>query len=425
MARRLRIAWFSPLYIEGEITESKGAYLSDKLVPLIEEEFEIEFFYDGFDYYYDYPTYHYLRAAKRHEQDPFDLFFYQLEDGPAANFVRMHLALKPGVVLFHDFLFSSFGPEPILNSPWQHIARKFSDDSLPWPTRGGEFDQEGPVGFREASYAPLALFSQPAHHAEYKRLISKKIETLGSHYLPLPIDINIERGSSGLRTVCYCGSPRIEHRSHKVLQALSEIKEPFQFIWSVSKAEEAEAEELLREFSIQNTELLSNRNPDSWREVLKRSDIAIHTHFSVFAGISPYFEMSMMAGLPCVVTRFGGMEFLPDDLVIRVQPGETESVEIGAAVKELLSGSVKIPSERIQDFAREVFDRRMVAQELSTIFNNSYEFFARFNSKWNSFEGEARGSLLNEALNIVPDDCDSDVNARKMLGSVYQELGWK
>ena len=457
----LRVAWFSPLNIEGaklkiyeqqsdSIASSSSAYVSDILLPLLKNDFEIEVFHEGFESYQDFPTFHYLKAFERHAAKPFDLFFYQLEDRECCNFIRMHLGLMPGVVFFHDLLFTKDGPEPILNSPWTDVISCFknhcSGSKVAWPDRTKKFERQGPIAYREAGLSLLSLFSSERDYGEYTRQIehglSKSLleagvkNTVEASYVPFPVDpalaLKPKSDSSKLR-IGFCGSTKIEHRSHKLLEALSKTEVDYKLIWMIDSDEENLALDLLGEFGIESYEFLVFRTPSAWQELVTSLDLAVHTQFSAFGQPGPYLAMSLMAGLPVAVTRFGTTDVLPASVVFHIEAGETESSQIIELLERLSDGSKTSSLQTTRDYAAEIFDCQAVASELSSMFLKSRQYFQESLGAWDNFQFKARKSLLNEVseLYLRGSNLDSRVLsegsehfAKTVLKPIFRTLNW-
>lgn len=426
-AERKRIAWFSPLNTGAEPSSSVSAYCSDELLPLLRERYDIELFHAGFDPYRDYPTFHYLSAFSRHRRNPYDFFFYQLEDAKNCNFIRVHLGLMPGVVWFHDFIFSTFGPEPILNSPWRYVVDRFNNPAAAWPERGAELDQVGPLGFREGAWAVTAMFSNPVALAEYRRNITSKLQKSESpgesgFFVPTPASSRPrERTRSDAFRIAYCGSPQLEDRAHKLLLALRELRTPYRLQWMIEEAEQPHAQSLLQEFEISSCDLLPGRTPQRWRELSSTIDCAVHTFFSVYGQPDPYLAISLMAGIPSIVTRFGSTEYLPENIVLKVDAGDHEATQIEAALKGLSQCASVTETERIRRFALDLYASEQVARELSAAFDRSAQKLSRFGAAWHSFEERALRDLINEAPSYMADPADWD----RLAKPVFEEFGWK
>ncbi len=108
-----RIAWFCA-YSASDFLKSQSVFSS--LYPKISAEYEIDLFLDNADledlrknkiHTVAARNYHYLQAMQKHREQNYSCFFYQIEDRKECNFMRIHLALKPGIVWFHDFFLSN------------------------------------------------------------------------------------------------------------------------------------------------------------------------------------------------------------------------------------------------------------------------------------------------------------------------------
>ena len=141
MKDRLRVAWFSTLNCGEKPGGSACAYFSDEVLPHLAARFDIELFHAEFLEYRDLPTFHYLKAFERHKLNPFNLFLYQLEDSTDAHFVRAHLGLIPGAILFHDLLLYNHGPDPLRSSNWRSVVERFVGFSGGWPHPGKKAGQ--------------------------------------------------------------------------------------------------------------------------------------------------------------------------------------------------------------------------------------------------------------------------------------------
>ncbi len=421
-----RVAWFSPLHCIDRNSASVSAYASDQLLPLLRDQYEIELFHQGFESYRDFPTFNYLSAFRRHREHPYDIIFYQLEDAKTSNFLRVHVGLMPGTVWFHDLVFSNFGPEPILNSPWRTIVQKFGGINLDWPERGDEFEQQGPLGFREAAWATVPIFSNPVALNEYRRNITLRLsqsvkESPLGYYLPLPVAGRVtEHRASGTFEIAFVGTPRIEHRAHKLLQALHELGEGHKLIWLLDRSEFPAAQSLLNEFSFPGVSLVEGRSPQRWRDLLSSADCAVHTHFSVYGQPEPYLGISLMAGLPCLVSRFGPTEYLPENIVFKIEAGSQEVFQISEVLKALRTGLAPGALSQVHQFAWDIRRTEVVAAELNRIFTAEAGRIKEFDAHWRRFEREAKMALLAEAKSLAADDDAWD----RLMRPCFEEFGW-
>ena len=430
---RPRIAWFSTLE-DPRQSASVASYCSHQLLPLLKEHFEIDVFTKGMTAALSptsplqgLPIYHYLSAFERDIKRKYDIFFYQVDDSLSTRFLRVHMGQMPGMVWFHDLVFTSFGPEPILNSPWHASVSGFLSGKTEWPIRGEEIPQFGPFGFRESAFAAQALFSNPTGLAEFRRNASVTLSSVmkpASMCLPMPVDPTLERTQAVPGRIGFCGSPRIEHRAHKLLLALRHLSGPYHLHWLLDAEEKPAAEELLSEFGISQVTIVCGRSPERWAACAKDCQVAVHTLFSVYSQPDPYLAISLVLGVPSVATRFGAVEYLPDSLVAKVEAGETEATELTQAVQALLSPQGQALSSRIRDFGLQRHSRIHVANDLGFYWQNSLEAQREFRTRWRVYEMNAVESLLEEAKHLMPPP-EGGIDAWSQIGiSCAKEFGW-
>jgi hypothetical protein len=412
---KTRLAWFSCLPGDAGSENSHSAWTSGILLPILRHWFDIELFHDSFDSYQDYTSHHYLSATTRDAKAPFDLFVYQLEDAKCSQFCRVHAVLKPGLLWFHDYLFTSFGPEPILNSNWQHAVAQFHETASDFSERGTEWTQVGPHACREGAYALAALFSNHAQLADF-RARSQEFPRVSNgeppvSFLPIPVP-GIERynGNPTQGRIAWCGSPRVEHRSHKVLGALALLlsdspkRDSWYCTWLVDASEQELAQAEIDQYPALKPyiTLETGRSPEAWSRLLLRSDIALHPYFSVFGQLSPYIQISMQRGMPLITTAFAGTDSCPGELVFKVKAGEFESQEMAQTIGALLTGGVKVPTHQLAAYATELFEPRAVALGLASFIEQSLPSASLIQSNWQEYETEARKALLTELEAVAP-----------------------
>jgi len=403
---RPRVAWFTPP--EAPYSRTASGYFTKVLVPLMRRWFSIDLFTsEPRENNGVVESHHYLTAAALHRRAPYDLFFYQMEDVRELGFSRIHLGCLPGVVYFHDLLLATDGPEPILNSPWRSTLRRFWDRAAPWPGRTAEHKQPRPHAFREGGYALVPIFSNAKDHNEFQRVVAAAVpERLGrdlpSFCLPYPASLRPPSGSEAETTarVGIVGTPRIESRPHKVLEALSRIPAA-EIVWLIDDEERGAAEELLTEFGLRaRAQLVSPRAPERWAELLPTLRVGVHTLFSVYGQPGPYLSLSLAAGLPCVATDFGAVPELPSALVAKVEPGRSEAYQIERFVREFLERPVSSLRERVFTFAAEQFASEKVAGELAQIFHRAIPLVKPRLAAWERFESEAAEALALEGQGL-------------------------
>lgn len=434
LKEKLRMAWFSPLNLAGDTTTSAAAYVSELLLPRLKQHFEIELFHNSFKKHQDFPTHHFLSAFKRDQKKPFDIFFYQLEDNDLSRFLRIAVGLHPGVIWYHDLLYSNDGPEPILNSPWEPVVNKFFNSDLSWPDRGNEYFKKGPFGAREAGLGVLSLFSSVRDLGEYMRQLSRSLllrneELLTASYLPWPVDLKaLKNMKSEKFNLALRASTQIEGRTHKLFQALNGFKHDYKLKWLVDESELSLARAMLDEFSVQ-AQLIVDRGVSSWITLLNEASVALHPRFTVYGQGGPYMAASIASGAPVISTNFGDVETLPDSIVFKISPGDYEAAEITALLNELYNswkaqdGKIDLKSAA-QAYSEEFYDHYAVADELVTLLKRSTPGLKSFNEKWRRYSQEARESLLLEAPGYLPPMTEQVKVWERGLAPGFNELGW-
>lgn len=448
-SRPLRIAWFSPLATAAhDAAASLSVYFSAQIVPRLAAHFTVDLYHDRFEPVPGSAAYHYLSAAERHERQPYDIFFYQIEDRAESDFVRGVCNVIPGVTLFHDLYLTRDRPAPMANSAWTAIRGKFHDRNLPWPARDAKFDVGGPLAEREATMALAMIATSVRNVGEYRRQITDPLVSAArphesadqrSFFLPLPIPVRAPRvlagpqaapksgpGPETAATIGFAGTPRIEHRAHKLFQALRDSARPWKLVWLIEDHERDAAQALLDEFGIDFATLVGGRSPQRWQALIDEIDIALHPMFSMYGDISVYLGASMMAGLPCVVTRFVQTDHIPEGLVFKIDPGFDEALQIREILRTLHDRTMNWDPQPVHDFAHELHDPAAVADQLGAIFRALAPGSRDFLAGWQGFQADARRSLLQELADIMPLEGAAerrDVFDR-LLRPVYDELGW-
>lgn len=413
--KKLRVAWHSSLRTD---IFSKSHYFSSILLPQLRERFDIELFTDGFEELPGYRTNHFLSAELRHQKEPFDIFFYQVENGTQFHFLRSALGLHPGVTLFHDYYMTDLGPDPLTNSPWELVIDKLGDPSIAWPERETEFPRTGPQARREVGLTRVPVFTSARVHNDYQREFG--VEKLSWH-LPMPVleERMLRAVPSGdqLR-IAFCGRCAIEDRAHKLFMALHDLKTPATLSWLIDASEQDKAEELLKEFRIKNAEIIVGRNPEQWGKVAAEASVCVHTLFSVFGSTEPYLLQSMMQAKPCIVTDFADATNLPSDTVWKIRPGDTESTEIRYALEAIQKDGRLLVNEVARQFALENHGASIVAKELGLLFERSMEALRSSEEQWKILMQSASDALAKEQSRYL-----LDWN-KEQIKSVYHELGW-
>ena len=222
---------------------------------------------------------------------------------------------------------------------------------------------------RTAGAASLCLFSSERNLAEYRPLAPPE-QRLG--FLPYPIAERPTVSGEG-RAIACAGSPLCEDQMHIVLAAVAETVPNPLVLWMVSQEEEAAAGAMLRRHGL-HAELLVGRTLENWEALLARSALAIHLHVSAYGDPGPELALSMMSGVPAVVSDFADGGLLPDAVAVKVSPGERASQELRLMLERLITAPdaaarrVEIAADAL-GYGMEYFPSRAVAAELLMLVN--------------------------------------------------------
>lgn len=396
----MRVAWFSQL--PGKNVHSLSAYCSQFLLSSLMEKIEIQAFDDQLVKEKPFSAHHYLTAISEHKKNPFDLFFYLLDDSPGSGFTRMHLGWMPGIMWAHNFAFENRGPIS--------LADKHPD-----------FDS--PLGFRESRLTLDAIFSNDWIAREWRgaipsRLYSDLAPSVMNNVIPIPVDSGwIEKGARRERALGFVGDVRVESRSHKLLQALKMLNDKVRLIWLVDNI--ARAKELLVEFGVSNVELVQGVHPENWREILSRVSAAAHLRFGFYGSFSPYLEMSLMAEVPTIISEHGPAQFFPEGIAFKVLPGDDEATTLAALIPEVLLMESAPPS---REYAIARYSPSVIVKSLLETFEECKSKSKKALKRWDDIQMNARHEILKKVSAVTTSGISvfDERNAQSM-----KDLGWR
>lgn len=408
--RKLRIAWFTPLARSEEPVVTISQYCSDILLPLMRDDFEIEVF-SGLapGVHLGFPRYNTLNAYQRHRANPFDLFFYQVEDGPLGRVVRTQVGIMPGITWMHDTFLSDPGAEGIHTSPWERSLQQMLDLSLPFLERDDLPLQPQPSGDRETSVSPVVLYNNEWGEGTLHRFISGRLEyAQGGHsseYLPIPVsmipDARSTESERPLRILAY-GTTRLEGRAHKFLPAVADVKTPCALTWVIEPSERGDAQRMVNEFGLsEKVTFVEGNSPERWRTLVAQSDVALLLNSNPHGRLSPYLELSMAAAVPTVVMRSGRGERISAEHVFVVEPGLHETAQLVGVIESVSRENSRRLGAAAQSFARTENDPRQVAAKLRDIFIESAPSLAAVMRAWNGLYQRGEAALFEEIRALV------------------------
>lgn len=409
--RRLRIAFFSDL--TG--SDSLSSHCSRLLLPRLNQRLAIEAFSDSFaSQVHGVPHHHYLKAYQRHRDEPFDLFFYQLEDGRRSRFVRSSIGIVPGVTWFHDLFFLDLGPEATHTSPWEHSIKQFYDSSLPFADRSVAPHQLWPRAYRELSLSPLNLFTSQWALTESQTMLSNRIEgELGAHAsecLKVPIELGEQAplpSRSTLRVVALCGTG-LESRAHKLLAALRGLSHPWHLTWVVEGGDLRAAEMLLREFEAgERVTLATGSSPTEWSKLLASAHVAVHLRTSCFGHLAPHLQLSLASGRLTVISDMAQGEDLPEGVACKVTPGISEASQLRSILAGACEIDISAATAPARSYVASEHSPDKIAQQLIRLLSEAAVLLRAPMRRWEELYKNARSELLREVSNLMGSAADA------------------
>ena len=407
---KLRIAWFTHLARSNEVVTSISQYCTDLLLPLMKHEFEIEVFAGlPSGSHLGVPRYNTLNVYQRHRAKPFDIFFYQVEDGPLGRVVRTQVGTMPGISWMHDTFLSDPGAEGIHMSPWERSIQQLLDPSLPFLERGECPLQPQPQGYRETSLSPMVIYNSTWAEGTLRRFLTGRYEYAScghrSGTLPVPVTLIEEACSQEAgrpSEIVAASSTRLDGRAHKFLPALADCLRPVHLTWVVEPSERMDAERIIGEFGVRDrVTLVEGNSPERWRALVAKSDLALHLSSNPHTRLSPYLELSMAAGVPTVVMRVGRGETISDDVAFVIEPGLHETSQLVGIFEAVSQVDSRQFGRAGQHLVKDSNDPTLVAARLSSMFRESAPLLVDVMRAWQGLYQRAEEVLLEEIRELV------------------------
>jgi len=429
-ARKLRIAWFTHLARQNEVVTSISHYCTDLLLPLMKDEFEIEVFAGlPSGSHLGVPRHNTLNVYQRHRAHPFDIFFYQVEDGPLGRVVRTQVGTMPGISWMHDTFLSDPGAEGIHTSPWERSVQQILDLSLPFLERGDLPLQPQPQGYRETSVSPIVLYNSEWGEGTLHHFLSGRYEYAScghrSDSLPVPVmgieDARSHESGRQLEIVAV-SSTALDGRAHKFLPALADTARPAHLTWVIEPSERVDAQRMIAEFGVNDrVTLVEGNSPERWRALVAQSDLALHLSSNPHTRLSPYLELSMAAGVPTVVMRVGRGGAMAHDLAFSIVPGLHETAQLVGVFDALGGGDSRQFGRASQALVRDQNDPARVAARLARIFRESAPLLADVMRAWCGLYERAEDALLEEVRALVDAEAGGMPGAYEMIVKPFVE----
>lgn len=397
--RRLKIAFFTPV-----ICGTKSYCFSSSVLPFLKEQADVDIFSDNknISTFCSLNVYHYLTAFILDKEKKYDIFFYQIENHNDTNFCRIHLALKPGVVFFHDFYLSSDIPQTILPSITKNQCNSIKRE----------------LGISLFSIAPSDFIVKKG-----EQFTRNNINTLYNNnilFLPYPLEhgLSVSKIKNDITKIVFEGSTDVSSRYFKVIASLKNVKN-YHFVWLTEKINLEFAQKLCIDNKLEKFEVLEN-NAENIKKTLKNADIAIsllksmqyYNMFFIFESlINDVFVIANKASY--LIPSIDDLNIFPSNYISRVNIGMNESQEIEFFIKAYQAGKVDLNYQLLHEKYLVNFSAKNISFELLRLFNHTSDAIEKFYILFNDKKINAKKEVLNKAFN----DDDSYLNdVRKELG---------
>ncbi len=408
--RKLRIAWFTHLARPSEAVASVSHYCTDILLPLMRDSFEIEVF-SGLPRgtHLGVPRHNTLNAYQRHRTSPFDIFFYQIENGPLGRVVRTQAGMMPGISWMHDTLLTDPGAEALHTSPWQRSVQQMLDGSLPF-MQGNEYRLPPPrQASRETSVSPLILYTSSWAQGTFSRYKAGRYEYAScghwTDWVPPPVELTGDGRSTekgGPFEIVAIGTTLLEGRAHKFLPALADFSGSAHLTWVIDPAKRAHALLLIEEFGVSDrVTLIDQITPEGWRTLVAKSDLALHLSTNSHYRLSPYLEISRAAGVPTVVMRVGRDASTSEDVAFVIVPGLHETAQLVGIFEAVSRTDSRSLGAAGQALVKRENDPVLVAERLGNLFRESAPLLGDVMRAWDGLYQRAEEALLEDIRGLV------------------------
>jgi|GEM_PF-6619079 len=421
--KKIRIAWFSS---DSNFQDSFSVsyWFTKQIYSFLTENFEVDFYSKQDIEKEGIKFTNYRKARVNHKTNPYDLFFYNLEDNDELSFIRMHIVQIPGIVYFHDFIHSNYGPIPMVNSAWHLNCENYNQSKFISYERLDEKYQKIPHAHRESAYSLISLLSSAAFNVDFSNVIKDQIKfntDKRNIYFPTAASekfYNIKPKENELLNIAFSGCSQFDSRSHKFLPVLEKFNDKIMFHWMLDKKFEGHANKLLSENNITNFKIYNSKSENTWYDILLESDLVLHTKFSFYKNISPFLEMSLAAGKYIITNNFHFADYIPETAAFKVNVGSKESLEYDSIINKFINIK-KIGTNIVaREFAQSFYNKDINFNFLKNLIIKNLDSFKKHNALWADFEKQASQSLLNEMKSYVG-NIGLDI-----IDPIFKEFDW-
>ena len=366
-SKPIRLAWICDSSDAALAAGSKSAFVTRQILPFIARWADIRLYTDSSACSHFFSgiaeIFSYDELEFRETEIPSDVRLFQFEDRPRSAAAESAVGKGKDVVWFHDW--------------HERSERQRSLETIASHALSVAFSSERNIGQCRASRRFSHRSAPPLSHLSY----------------PI-VDRGPRRAPQMPDRVAYCGLPLAEDQAHTLFRVIDEFDSPIRVDWMISREEESEARRILSENPRVGVELHFGRTCSVWSELLERAACAAHLHFSAYGDHGPALPMSLMRGVPVLVSDFGDAEQLPGSAVLKIETGAGENQSLRAALKSILDGTAAAAGIGTagRTVALEKHDARAIAAELNHLFERLSESVQI---------GMNPYSLQNEAVGLV------------------------
>lgn len=367
----LRIAWCSPLTTKSclrtsEYTKQALSILSEKnnIELFLSDEDLDELSQDSFQ---GVSAYHYHWLTRAHAREAFDLFVYQIENHPRANFVKNCLVQWPGLTFFHDTNLNRIYFDALKHSTGgtdfnKEMDTLFGTSSIrfgDWHVRGWPLEILDCFyirGLEELKQAgAISVFSERMKDEVRHLLNDQALISIAPSLFSISGDVLSKRNSSSEYTIGVSGVTTLEDRALQILESFLFVKKQrltFKVIWLVhDEFEKKKIEETLSLFE-QNEEGVKElitvefvHSISSISKALESVDVFLSLSHSPRVGPSLSLQIASKMDLPIIASDTGpGLDVLSESL-FRVGLGSKERGILSELLCYFVSNNVRCASE--------------------------------------------------------------------------------
>jgi len=345
----LRIAYFSPL----SPIKSGVSHYSEELLPLLQEEFDIDLIIDDYqptnkEITSRFETINYLRYDWLLKERGYDMNIYQLGNNPYHVYIYNTLKKYPGIVVLH---------EGMLHHMIRALTIPFFDEASYYRELKENHGEEGEkvaklvlsgLGsnllyflypcFRRAVELSLGVI---VHNRYLKDLVERECPDVPVSFVPMGIKPSEKRDGRKLKEALGLSDSYIISSfglfsemkgACTILNIFAHFHSlyPNSYFFIVGEvSNELPLDSMLAERGISNKVRTTGFvEKETYEDIIAITDVALNLRYPTGGETSASLLRLMSAGKPVITSNLGQFRELPDDTVIKIDPGKYEEMEL-------------------------------------------------------------------------------------------------